>query len=91
MGTHAGLQETAIAMYTHPEYGVRKNRLELGAMPAGNEWTAEEMKSLIANGLHTVTPNGVLGDARNASPELGQRFYDSMLKMYIQFYKEQGL
>jgi creatinine amidohydrolase len=90
-GAHAGLQETSIAMHTHPEYGVRSHLLEQGAMPAGDEWTAEEMKHAITHGLHTISPNGVLGDARRSTPELGRRFYESMLEMYVRFFAEQGL
>jgi len=91
MGTHAGLQETSIALFTHPEFGVRKDRLEKGAMPAGEEWTTDEMKRIVTNGLHSFTPNGILGDARKSSSELGQRFYISMLELYVRFYREQGL
>lgn len=29
--------------------------------------------------------------SRPATPELGRRFYESMLEMYVRFYEEKGL
>lgn len=91
LGIHAGLQETSIAMHTHPDYGVRRDKLEKGAMPTGSEWTSEEVQEVISNGLHLSTPNGVLGDARKSTLELGKRFYDYLLQMYVEYYAAKGL
>ncbi len=69
VGGHADVAETSIMLALHPER-VRLDRAEdgfHGAMEAG------AVQRLIAQGFHTVAPNGILGDARGGSAELGER------------------
>ncbi|HLW47720.1 MAG TPA: creatininase family protein [bacterium] len=61
---HAELTETSIMMARHPAL-VATDRLEAGRM--GRIDTDE----LFRRGLRAITPNGILGDARQAKPEIG--------------------
>jgi creatinine amidohydrolase len=61
---HAELTETSIMMARHPAL-VAKDRLERGLM--GRIDTDE----LFRRGLRAMTPNGIIGDARAATPEIG--------------------
>lgn len=90
-GLHAGLFETSMAMYTHPGESVRTDVLEKGLMPKGNEWTEAEVIELIQTGFIKGTPNGVVGDPRKASVEKGEKYYNSLLHQYTQFYLGKGL
>ena len=61
---HAELTETSIMMSRHPAL-VAKDRLEAGRM--GRIDTDE----LFRRGLKAMTPNGIMGDPRQATPEIG--------------------
>lgn len=62
---HAELTETSIMMARHPAL-VAADRLEQGRM--GHIETEE----LFRRGLRAITPNGILGDARRANPQIGE-------------------
>jgi creatinine amidohydrolase/Fe(II)-dependent formamide hydrolase-like protein len=72
MGVHAGEEETSL-MLAYDEKQVRKDRLALGFVGDLNDKVHDEM---IAQGLHTITKNGVLGDARPANKERGEKYAD---------------
>jgi creatinine amidohydrolase len=61
---HAELTETSIMMVRHPAL-VAKDRFAQGRM---GKIDADE---LFKGGLKALTPNGILGDARAATPEIG--------------------
>ncbi len=61
---HAELTETSIMMARHPAL-VARDRLERGLM--GRIDTSE----LFRRGMRAMTPNGIVGDARAATPEIG--------------------
>lgn len=61
---HAELTETSVMMARHPAL-VATDRLERGRM---GRIDADE---LFRVGLKALTPNGILGDPRTASPEIG--------------------
>ncbi len=69
VGGHADISETAIMMARHPDV-VRTDLAEPGYT---GELSKEVIDSAIRNGLETVTPNGILGDARGGTPELGNK------------------
>jgi Creatinine amidohydrolase len=61
---HADLTETSVMMARHPAL-VATDRLERGLM---GRVDADE---LMRRGLKAMTPNGIVGDARAATPEIG--------------------
>lgn len=67
VGGHADIAETAIMLALHPEY-VREDLAEEGFETGLRK---EEFDRIISEGFATVTPNGILGDARGATAEMG--------------------
>jgi creatinine amidohydrolase len=65
---HADVVETAMMLAIKPEL-VRMPLAEAGWM--GDLFEVSD--KIYQNGLHTVTQNGVLGDPRSATPEMGHR------------------
>jgi creatinine amidohydrolase/Fe(II)-dependent formamide hydrolase-like protein len=72
MGVHAGEEETSMLL-AYAEDQVRKDRLALGYVGTMSDKEHDEM---ITHGLHTITKNGVLGDARLADKERGKKYTD---------------
>ena len=70
---HAGRSETSLLLRLHPER-VGSERPSGAGEPIG-----ALMPLLIADGVRSVSPNGVLGDARGASAEEGARLLDDMV------------
>jgi creatinine amidohydrolase len=68
---HAELTETSIMMARHPSL-VARDRLERGLM--GRIDTDE----LFRRGLRAMTSNGIIGDARSATPEIGAAVLDRL-------------
>ena len=63
---------TAVMMAMHPGI-VREDLAVAGTIPdPAPEARAELVERIIADGFATVTPTGILGDARGATPELGE-------------------
>jgi creatinine amidohydrolase len=62
---HAEVNETSIMMLRHPHL-VAADRLERGALGRIDH------EELFRRGLRAITPNGILGDARGARPEIGE-------------------
>ncbi len=69
IGGHADLAETSIMLSLHPEL-VRPDLAEAGVQA---ELTEDVIARIIRDGLDSVTPNGILGDARGATAGLGTR------------------
>lgn len=61
---HAELTETSVMMAKHPVL-VARDRLEQGKMGR------IDTDDLFKRGLRAITPNGIMGDARAATPEIG--------------------
>lgn len=69
VGGHADIAETSIMLALHPAL-VRAGRVDAGYTgPTDGDF----FDRITREGLATVTSNGILGDARGASAELGER------------------
>lgn len=68
---HAEVTETSAMMALHPHL-VASDRLEKGLMGHVDH------DELFRRGLKALTPNGILGDARGASPEIGEAVLDRL-------------
>jgi len=62
---HAEVTETSVMMLRHPAL-VHGSRLEQGYLGR------LDRQELFRKGLRAFTPNGILGDARRASPQIGE-------------------
>ena len=76
MGVHAGEMETSM-MLAWRENAVRMNKREQGFLADFNK-EGEKLSAALAEGLHTLTPNGVLGDSRLADKARGQKYLDAV-------------
>lgn len=88
-GLHGGLFETSMALHTHGDEAVRRDQLQLGALPEGTEWLDKDIEKLMGEGLHISAPNGVIGDPRGSTKEHGLKFYEGVLAAYISLFKPQ--
>ena len=71
---HAGVTETSLMLHLEPS-AVRLDLAEAGdTRPVG-----ELIEQLRASGVRSVSPNGVLGDPRGATAELGSRLLDELV------------
>jgi creatinine amidohydrolase len=68
VGGHADVAETSEMLCIRPDL-VRQERAEEGHMQTFDQ---ELQERIFREGLRAVTPNGVLGDARGATPEIGE-------------------
>ncbi|MFW5897229.1 MAG: creatininase family protein [Bacillota bacterium] len=67
---HADIIETSIVMYLEPE-AVRVEMMEAGFVGT------PDLGELLDRGLAAFTDNGVLGDPRGATPQLGEELIDA--------------
>jgi creatinine amidohydrolase len=72
-GLHAGEWETSMLMSIHPEL-VHLERGEAGY--TGDLQAA--IGAIFGSGVHTLAPNGVLGDPARASKEHGDRYWEKV-------------
>ena len=68
VGGHADLAETSEMLCIRPDL-VDTSRAEAGLI---QEFDQKLMDRIFGEGFRTVTPNGILGDARNATVEIGE-------------------
>ena len=69
VGGHADISESSEMLCIRPEL-VRESRAECGHVQDFDEELAER---IFRDGFRTVTPNGILGDARGMSADIGER------------------
>jgi creatinine amidohydrolase/Fe(II)-dependent formamide hydrolase-like protein len=77
-GLHAGEWETSMLEAIHPDL-VHPERGEAGY--TGDP--QEAIGAIFAAGVHTIAPNGVIGDPSRASPEHGRRYWDEVLSVAL--------
>ena len=76
MGVHAGEMETSMLLAWEEEL-VRKDKMEAG-FQADFAKEGEKLSQALAQGLHSLTKNGILGDARPADKARGERYLDAV-------------
>lgn len=69
VGGHADIAESSLLLLMHPAL-VRREKVAEGYRPTLEE---DVMRRIIRAGFDTVSPNGVLGDARGFSQAIGRR------------------
>lgn len=69
IGGHADIGESAIMLCLHPEL-VDQDSADVGFT---SELTQDLVERIMLEGMKSVTPNGILGDARGMSREIGEK------------------
>ncbi|WP_419933988.1 creatininase family protein [Candidatus Palauibacter sp.] len=76
VGGHADIAETSIMMAMHDGL-VREDRVECGQLTTPEE-EPELIRRVLSEGFKSVTPNGILGDARGATAEMGEKMITAL-------------
>jgi creatinine amidohydrolase len=69
VGGHADIAESSVMLCLHPQL-VQQDLAEAGFQA---ELTEDLVKRIMQDGMSSVTPNGILGDARGMSEEIGTK------------------
>jgi creatinine amidohydrolase len=83
-GAHAGETETSMVLAAKPEL-VLMDVAEEGFV---GDFDEEAAKLIFSQGMTALTQNGILGDARPADAERGQRYIDGLADMLAEFIRE---
>ncbi|MGI9178987.1 MAG: creatininase family protein [Longimicrobiaceae bacterium] len=83
VGGHADIAESSIMLALHPELV----RTEAAAAGYVGPLTPELFERVFRDGFRSVTPNGILGDARGMSAEIGQRCIDELVKVLVAYFR----
>lgn len=83
VGAHAGEHETSMILALRPEL-VAMNQAEPGFIGDHLSLAA----TIFEKGFRAVTVNGVLGDPREATAELGERYLRAMTQLIVAFVNE---
>ncbi|MDH3734147.1 MAG: creatininase family protein [Gemmatimonadota bacterium] len=90
VGGHADIAETAVMLAMHPTL-VREDLATAGVLPDPDPVaSAALVERIIADGFASVTPNGILGDARGATAALGEALIDSLADVMAKRLREQA-
>ena len=74
VGGHADIAESSVMMALHPDL-VAEDEAVAGYLPQIRE---DVIDRIIRDGFASVTPTGILGDARGMSKEIGERCIDEL-------------
>lgn len=83
VGGHADIAESSVMLALHPAL-IQRERAAAG-YPA--ELTEETARRVISEGLKTVTPNGILGDARGMDADLGEACIAASADLLADFFR----
>lgn len=86
VGGHADVAETSIMQKLHPDL-VRPDLAEAGFQGPLSE---EVVARLMRDGMGSIAPNGIMGDARGATPASGQRLLIAMADMVAGVFRRAG-
>jgi creatinine amidohydrolase len=85
VGGHADIAEGSVVMSLRPDL-VHPELAEVGFM--GGMQAA--LAVIFRDGLHTITPNGILGDGRGLDPAIGQRCLAETAKHYAAYFRSEA-
>ena len=84
VGGHADIAESSIMMLLHPDL-VQEDEAVEGYVSGVDEAVVER---IIRDGFHTVTPTGVLGDARGMTEQIGERCIAAVADVVAEFFRD---
>jgi creatinine amidohydrolase len=85
VGGHADIAESSEMLYLRPEF-VHESLAEAGTV---GDFDAGELDRIMARGFRAVTSNGILGDARGMSAELGEKLLDATARVIAREFLEE--
>ena len=77
-GLHAGEWETSLMLAARPDV-VREDRLAAGLTGEPRD----NMERVLTDGVRALSPNGVLGDARDASADHGATYWETWVQIVL--------
>jgi creatinine amidohydrolase len=86
VGGHADIAESSEMLYLRPEFV----RTELAVEGALGEFDEEGLEGIIEKGFRSVTPNGILGDARGMRADLGEKLLEATARVIAREFIEEG-
>jgi creatinine amidohydrolase len=86
VGGHADVAETSVMLALHPEK-VRTERVVAGYLGPVDE---ELLQRAFVEGIHSVSPNGVLGDPRGMSEAIGVVALDAVTDLIVKYAQSCG-
>jgi creatinine amidohydrolase len=83
---HADIAESSVMLALHPEL------VHTEAAEAGHPGplTPELVQRLFTQGMRAIAPNGILGDARGLSAELGERCIEELVTVLVAYFRRDG-
>lgn len=84
VGGHADIAESSVMLCLHPSL-VRQELAEAGHPP---DLSVAFVDRILRDGLRSVTPNGILGDARGMSEQIGARCIEALADLLAEFFKQ---
>jgi len=84
VGGHADIAESSIILCLHPEL-VEQNAADAG-FPS--ELTQDLVERIMQEGMKSVTPNGILGDARGMTKEIGEKLISATSDMIADRFRQ---
>tara|TARA_Y100000590_G_scaffold190409_2_gene216690 strand:+ start:3891 stop:4655 length:765 start_codon:yes stop_codon:yes gene_type:complete len=84
VGGHADIAESSLMLHLHPEL-VKEDDAQQGFTAELDETAIQK---IINNGFHTVTPNGILGDARGMSKKIGRDCLSAVADLIANYFRE---
>jgi len=83
---HADVAESSVMLALHPDL-VRIEAAEAGHV---GPLTPELIQQLFTQGMRAISPNGILGDARGLSAELGQRCIEALVEVLVDYFQREA-
>lgn len=82
-GAHASEFETSIMLAAYPE------KVDMEKAKQGVLVDLSDHPDFFRQDLRQVTPVGIVGDARPATAEQGERYWEALTSLFVEFIKEQ--
>lgn len=86
VGGHADIAESSEMLFLRPEFV----RTELAVEGTPGELDEEGLEGIIEKGFRSITPTGILGDARGMQAELGEKLLDATARVIAREFIEDG-
>lgn len=83
---HADIAESSVMLVLHPDL-VRTEAAEAGHP---GPLTPELTQRLFTHGMRAIAPNGILGDARGLSAELGERCIEELVAVIVAYFRREA-
>lgn len=83
---HADIAESSVMLALHPDL------VRIEAVEAGHPGplTPELIERLFTQGMRAIAPNGILGDARGLSAELGERCIEELVAVIVAYFRREA-